>query len=379
MKQCPICKKTFDDAMRFCQTDGTPLVEMNETTPEDPFKTMVGRQEDFASEIPPPDPFKTMIGGSFKTDDSDNLLQLPEEPDALKTKFISDEEMKREMSADESEKEKVIGVSPFDDVSTSSVDKSDSPYSSPPPPKYNEPSLSPPSFGDTSSTPQSYGSSMKDDSTGNVSNPFSDSFSPPASSPFDQKTAAGEPDSPFDNSPFNQPGAPLPSPFSDADRTSYQPPAAMPPSYKEPETASSEQNNPFSQSPFGQYSTPVSQPMQQNEWTPSPAPDAGWQNQEIGANAPLQPSGAESGQNQTLAIVSLVLGILSIPCCLFFVFGIGAAVTGFLAKKKAAENPAQYGGSGLALAGIIIGVITTLVSLIVNILMLIGVIPFPRF
>src|SRR5688500_7290117 len=99
MKQCPTCKKTFENAMRFCQTDGTPLVDTTENAAEDPFKTMVGRQEDFASQIPP-DPFKTMVGGSFKKEDSDNLLQLPEEPDELKTKFISDEEMKRELAAD---------------------------------------------------------------------------------------------------------------------------------------------------------------------------------------------------------------------------------------------------------------------------------------
>jgi hypothetical protein len=376
MKKCPTCERTFDGAMRFCQTDGTPLVEMIETAPEDPFKTMIGRQEDFASEVPP-DPFKTMVGGSFKKDDSDSLLQLTEEPDALKTKFISDEEMKREMSSEEPKKEEVIGVSPLNDVSSSSEDKSDSSYSSPTP-KYNEPSLSPPSFGDTSSTPQSYDSSVTDDSAGNVSSPFSDSYSPPVSSPFEQNKTANEPSSPYDDSPFGQPDAPIPSPFNDINQTIYQPPAASSPSYKEPETTSSEQNSPFSQSPFDQYSTPVNQPLQQSEWSP-PAPDAGWQNQEIGANAQFQPAGAESGQNQTLAIVSLVLGILSIPCCTGVIFGIGAAVTGFLAKKKADENPALYGGKGLALTGMIIGIITTLIGLITNLLALIGLIPIPGF
>jgi hypothetical protein len=64
----------------------------------------------------------------------------------------------------------------------------------------------------------------------------------------------------------------------------------------------------------------------------------------------------------------LVLGILSIPCCGFVVFGIGAAVTGFLAKKKADENPALYGGRGMALAGMIIGIITAVIGLILTVL-----------
>ena len=28
MKQCPVCEKTFDDSLRFCQVDGTPLVDL---------------------------------------------------------------------------------------------------------------------------------------------------------------------------------------------------------------------------------------------------------------------------------------------------------------------------------------------------------------
>ena len=27
MKRCPNCQKTYADSMKFCQTDGTPLVE----------------------------------------------------------------------------------------------------------------------------------------------------------------------------------------------------------------------------------------------------------------------------------------------------------------------------------------------------------------
>jgi hypothetical protein len=70
MKKCPTCERTFDDSMKFCQTDGTPLVAVAENAaPDDAYKTTVGRQEDIAASIQP-DPFKTMIGGSFNKDES---------------------------------------------------------------------------------------------------------------------------------------------------------------------------------------------------------------------------------------------------------------------------------------------------------------------
>jgi hypothetical protein len=369
MKKCPTCEKTFDDSLRFCQMDGTPLVAMAETSTNDPYKTTVGRQDEFTSATPL-DPMKTMVGGSLKKEESGDLLQLPQEQqDPLKTMFISDEEMNKEMSAGVSKKEAVIKIPPVSGDLSSSVDKSDSPYDSPPPPKFDEPSLNPPSFGDMSSSPQSGFSSPTDYSTENTSNPFSDSSFQSIPSPFDQKTAVSDSKSPFDNSPFNQPGTPIPSPFSDAKPTSYELPSTPLPTYKEPEPASYEQNNPFSQSPFGQ-SAPVNQPLQQTEWTPPPAPNASWQNQEIGANTPFQPPASDVGQNQTLAIISLVSGILSLLCCAWFLPGIAAVVLGFMAKSKAEQNPNEYGGRGLALGGIITGGISVVLGIIVMILYL---------
>ncbi len=43
MKKCPTCDKTFNDGMRFCQTDGTPLVEAADDANKDPYKTTVGK------------------------------------------------------------------------------------------------------------------------------------------------------------------------------------------------------------------------------------------------------------------------------------------------------------------------------------------------
>ena len=52
MKKCPNCQKTFDDNMKFCQTDGTALVVVADNKPkEDPYATMVANVKDL--EIPP--------------------------------------------------------------------------------------------------------------------------------------------------------------------------------------------------------------------------------------------------------------------------------------------------------------------------------------
>lgn len=65
-----------------------------------------------------------------------------------------------------------------------------------------------------------------------------------------------------------------------------------------------------------------------------------------------------------MAIVSLVVGIVGIMGCGGFVSPI-ALVLGFMARKKAAQNPAEYGGDGIALAGIITGAIGCVILLFV--------------
>ncbi len=66
--------------------------------------------------------------------------------------------------------------------------------------------------------------------------------------------------------------------------------------------------------------------------------------------APVQQSG--------LAIASLVLGVLSLVCLSFGVgvlLGIPAIITGHIAASRARRAPAQYGGKGLAIAGLALG------------------------
>lgn len=373
MKRCPTCDKTFADGMKFCQTDGTLLVE--DAAPADPYKTVVGNQSDIQAAIPPVDPFKTMVAGSPKAANDDDLLQLPDEPDLLKTKVVSHNELFGESNSVKAEDVPKLDLPPAPTGNSAPLIEPKPPAQSdfaPAPPKFNEPSLSPPSFG-ASSSPEPPPSSP----------PFSDAGSTDATAVFDANSPAKNPLSPFDSKPFpndfsaqspygNQENKPIPSPFQDSP-PNYQPPHASPfdaaqPPFKEAEPKSGERQEFGNQSafqppsPFGN-AEPFNSPMQQTEWTPPPAPVSEWQNQDLGANTPFQPPPATSGQDQTLAIVSLVCGILSIICC-GAIAGIPALITGFMAKNNADANPNQYGGRGLALAGMILGGISVFFTII---------------
>jgi hypothetical protein len=350
MKRCPNCQKEFPDSMRFCQTDGTSLV-------------------DVAEQAPPPDPYKTVVGGMIKMDE--DLLQIPEQDDPMKT-------MVSPISAPKFDPPKSdVPPPPPKPISDPPLNAPPKPPISSPDagaPKFNEPSLNPPSFGDLSPS-----------SSGNVSSGSASSEPPrfgtapppkndPPASPFGASPFSNEPSknaSPFDkpssggagSSPFDKPtSAPSASPFD----------KAPPPPYKDPEPMfGGQQPPPFGQSPFGQPQTPfaqsnepVNQSFQQDEWAPPPAPVAGWQDQGLGANTPFQPPAASGGGlNQTLPIISLVLGILSLCCYVSPVTGLGALITGFLGMKNANNNPAEYGGKTLAIVGMILGGLFFLIAI----------------
>lgn len=259
--------------MRFCQADGTPLVE---DAPVDPYKTMVARPEDIAA-----------AGGSASSED---VLDLPSDSDPAKTMFASEDEIRGEMAARDAADEQVIDIPPLVE---------------PEPPKFSEPA--------------------------------------PPPSPF------SSPD------PSGTVGSPIPSPFETPKPMSYETPS---PEYAEPEPVREEPAfNPFDQ--------PSSQPLAQAEWTPPPAPDSGWQDQQIGQNTPFQPPPAGTGSvNQTLPIVSLVFGIVSLCCYISPLTGLVALITGFLGMKNANNDPANYGGKGLAIAGMVTGGILFVVGLL---------------
>jgi hypothetical protein len=64
----------------------------------------------------------------------------------------------------------------------------------------------------------------------------------------------------------------------------------------------------------------------------------------------------------TLAIVSLILGIASVVLCLMCVAGIPAIICGHLALKQIAQG--QGGGAGMAKAGLIMGYIMTALGIV---------------
>lgn len=294
MKKCPTCQRTFDDSLRFCQSDGTPLVD--DAPPVDPYKTMVASKADISAAIGGDAP----SGPETSAKADDEVLQLPVESDPKKTMFVSEEELRREMGAPE---EPVVDLPPL----------------APEPPKFAEPDLSPPSFGDVTPAP------------------------PPPSpfSPTEEKTSqdlGGEPP------PFMKTTPPIPSPFSESKGAAYD----RPMSYSPPEAGS----------PLPADPEPASLPIQAG----ASAPVQNWESNEPMQNAPIS---AAAGQNKTLAIVSLVAGILGLTLCFASMLpSLLAIVLGFMARSKANNDPVNYGGSGLALGGIITGVVGIIIGAI---------------
>ena len=348
MKKCPTCQKTFDDNLKFCQTDGTPLVE--DAPPPDPYATMVASKDEIMSAMP--DAPKDAPPSSAV--DDDDLLDIPGESDSMKTMFVTDEERK-DMFGESSSKPIPPPIFGQDELLEDhpSSSNADTLLAQPEPPKFSEPSLNPPSFGDSPSP--SSGSSSTPGS------PFDNA--PPA---FERQPLPSDFDAPkkSDESPFN---TPIPSPFGEQMPPSYQAPTTPPfepPAFKLEEVKAEQLNTPFAEDV-----AQGNQQMAEQSWTPPAVPEQSWENQEIGQNTPFQPPVAGvGGENKTLAMVSLILGILSLFCCWFIVPGVAAVVTGFMAKNKIDQNPKEYGGRGMALGGLITGGISILLGIIVVII-----------
>ena len=93
-------------------------------------------------------------------------------------------------------------------------------------------------------------------------------------------------------------------------------------------------------------------------YTPPPVPAAprptlqpGWQ--------PPPPPGYVVAPQQTMAVVTLVLGLVSITlgwCCSFGILTAPIAVVlGIISLKQIKDNPAKYSGRGMAIGGIVTG------------------------
>lgn len=104
------------------------------------------------------------------------------------------------------------------------------------------------------------------------------------------------------------------------------------------------------------------------------APPAQWQPQNL-QNRPFGSQSFVQSKDQTLPTVALVLGILSVPliCCYGGLWlGLPAAILGFLGMRNADSDRSRYGGRGMAIAGMVLGVVTFLISLVVAIIAIIA-------
>ncbi|MGH7921367.1 MAG: DUF4190 domain-containing protein [Candidatus Dormibacteraceae bacterium] len=146
-------------------------------------------------------------------------------------------------------------------------------------------------------------------------------------------------------------------------------------------------NNPYGQQPpppqytpppnpygGGGYEQPQPQqpPYQQQppQYTPPPDPYGGG-----GYPAPMQygAAGVAAGRNNTLALVSMIVGIASIVvCCLGAPGGIAAVIMGFIARNQINQSGGAQGGGGMALTGIICGGVAILLGILIVILDLAG-------
>jgi hypothetical protein len=83
-------------------------------------------------------------------------------------------------------------------------------------------------------------------------------------------------------------------------------------------------------------------------------------------------SGTQNQQN-TLAIVSLVCGVLSI-LCFGLVTGIPAIITGYMQLNKIKSDPQTFGGRGLAIGGMATGAVGTLLTILTILIFMAGAI-----
>lgn len=135
---------------------------------------------------------------------------------------------------------------------------------------------------------------------------------------------------------------------------------------------------------YGQEPPPEGQPPAGGYGQPSgygqPAdPGAGQGYGQGGYGAPPPPGYGQqqygmAPRTNPLSIVSLVTGIIGVfPCCTILVFGIAAAITGYLARNQIAASNGQQKGDGMAKAGLILGIVGIALGVLVWILNLAGV------
>jgi hypothetical protein len=339
MKKCPSCDKTYEDSMRFCQVDGTPLVD--DAPAFDPFATIVGaappKQEE-KSEAVPETPFVPQPEEPEAISEPDDVLEMPDDP--LKTMYVSEDEMRSAMKPDDVTPESgVVEIKPIEE---SAASQEVIPETEPASTEFDQFVAEPEPFAPMPESP-----APMEDSAASVPEPEPPSFNVP-DVPAPDFSDISPPPSPFSTGSAADRPVAAPS-FGDQPSDSK--------SFNEAETVI----QPGYPNPFD--TPPAAAPIE--EWTPPPVPASGWENQQVGSAPPESSLGpAPAGQNKILPIVSLVLGILSLCCYVSPITGIAAVITGFMGMKNANSMPNEYGGKGLAIAGMIIGGLMFVVGIV---------------
>jgi hypothetical protein len=100
--------------------------------------------------------------------------------------------------------------------------------------------------------------------------------------------------------------------------------------------------------------------------TPPAQPPAQWQPQNA-QNTPFASPGFVRSRDQTMPTIAMILGILSLAlvCCFGGIWlGLPAAILGFLGLRNIDRDPNRYSGRGMAIAGMVLGVVSFLSSLV---------------
>lgn len=107
-------------------------------------------------------------------------------------------------------------------------------------------------------------------------------------------------------------------------------------------------------------------------WPASSPASAGWQppvqqQQQNLQNRPFISPAFVQSRDQTLPTIALILGILSLVlvCCYGGIWlGLPAAIIGFMGMRNADSDRHRYGGRGMAIGGLVLGVISFLGSIV---------------
>ncbi len=111
---------------------------------------------------------------------------------------------------------------------------------------------------------------------------------------------------------------------------------------------------------------PPPPPLPGGGFTPPPPPPGGGYVPPPPSGYAMTGAGYAAPRTDGLAIGSLIAGILSLICfwpfCLGILLGPAAAIMGFISRQRIAASGGSVGGGGLAIAGLILGIVGFLAS-----------------